>query len=194
MSAIPASRPRVIGVCASAGGPTALRELLAGLPAGFPTPVLVVQHIAIGFAEGLARLLDGDVALPVAIAQDGAPLLHGVWLAADDADMTVTPDLRIKLDHESAPARYRPSGDRLLASLALAVGDRAVGVVMSGMGRDGAEGTAAIKEGGGLALAQDEATARVYMMPGAAVEAGARPLPPGRIAEVLRDLDRAPAR
>ena len=98
MSAAPARASRVstrrgeaIGVCASTGGPAALAQLLGALPADFPLPLLVVQHIANGFVDGLVRMLDEAVALPVAAASDDAPLRPGVWLAPDDAHLTLTP-------------------------------------------------------------------------------------------------------
>jgi two-component system, chemotaxis family, protein-glutamate methylesterase/glutaminase len=192
MSVQPPSR--AIGVCASAGGPAALEQLLGALPADYAPPLLVVQHIADGFADGLARLLDSQIALPVALASDGAPLAPGVWLAPDDAHLTVTRARRIALDRETVVGRHRPSCDMLLDSLATVFRERAVGVVLTGMGRDGAHGAAALKAAGGLLLAQDEHTAPLYGMPGAAVAAGARALPPDQIAALLRGLDRAVSR
>jgi two-component system chemotaxis response regulator CheB len=187
-----ARRGEAIGVCASTGGPAALAELLGALPADFALPLLVVQHIANGFVDGLVRMLDGAVALPVAMARDDVPLRPGVWLAPDDAHLTLTPARRMKLDRHTVRGRHRPSADLLLESLADVLGAGAVAVVLTGMGRDGAEGTAAVQARGGLVLAQDEASSSIYGMPRAAVQAGARPLAPSAIADVLCRLSPAP--
>lgn len=181
------ARPRceAIGVVASTGGPAVLVELLGALPAGFPVPLLVVQHIANGFTEGLVRMLDDAVALPVALARDGAALGPGAWVAPADAHLTLTRARRAKLDGETVHGRHRPSGDLLLQSLAQVAGPAAAAVVLTGMGRDGAAGVAAIAERGGPAFAQDEASSSIWGMPRAAVEAGARPLTPGQISAAL---------
>lgn len=183
-------RREAIGVCSSTGGPAVLIEVLGALPAGFPLPVLVVQHIASGFIDGLVRMLDDAIPLPVAIAADGAPLGPGVWLAPEDAHLTITRSRRMRLDRETVRGRHRPSADLLLESLAAVLGDGAVAVVLTGMGRDGAEGAAAVAARGGLVLAQDEASSSIYGMPRAAVQAGARPLSPRAIAEALQELTR----
>ena len=193
----PAARPplartrphaEAIGVCSSTGGPAVLTEVLGALPADFPLPVLVVQHIASGFIDGLVRMLDDAIPLPVAIAADGAPLARGVWLAPEGAHLTVTRSRRLRLDRDTVRGRHRPSADLLLESLAAVLGDEAVAVVLTGMGRDGAQGAAAIAAHGGLVLAQDEASSSIYGMPRAAVQAGARSLSPRAIAEALREL------
>jgi two-component system chemotaxis response regulator CheB len=183
------ARPgEAIGICASTGGPAVLAEILGALPADFPLPLLVVQHIANGFVDGLVRMLDEAVALPVAIARDDAPLRPGVWLAPEDAHLTLTRARHTKLDHDTVRGRHRPSADLLLESLAEVLGRDAVAVVLTGMGRDGAEGARAIVGRGGLVLAQDEASSSIYGMPRAAVEAGARPLSPPAIADALCHL------
>jgi two-component system chemotaxis response regulator CheB len=182
---------RAIAMCASMGGPTALEQVLGALPADFAHPVLVVQHIASGFTDGLVQLLDASVALPVAVASHGAPLRAGVWVAPDDAHLTVADGRRLALDRRTVRGRHRPSADLLLESVAAVFGRDAVGVVLTGMGRDGARGAAAIKAAGGLLLAQDEASASIWSMPRAAVEQGARALAPPEIAATLRGLARA---
>jgi two-component system chemotaxis response regulator CheB len=183
---------RAIGICTSTGGPGVLVEILRALPADFVLPILVVQHIAAGFIDGLMRMLDDEVALPVAMAHDGAPLQPGVWLAPEDAHLTLAPSRHLALDRRTVAGPHRPSADLLLTSLAAVLGADAVAVVLTGMGRDGARGSAAIKAAGGLLLAQDEATSRIYGMSRAAVEAGARPLSPPQIAAALCEL--SPAR
>jgi two-component system, chemotaxis family, protein-glutamate methylesterase/glutaminase len=167
------TRPaRAIGVCSSMGGPHALLELLGSLPETFPLPVLIAQHITIGFADGLARWLDASVALPVQIGRAGETVTRGVWLAPDDAHMLLDPGGEIAL-RPGAPSDHNvPSGDVLLSSLAKTFGRDAVSVVLTGMGRDGAEGTAAVRAAGGLTIAQDEASSAIYGMPRAAAAAG----------------------
>jgi len=163
-------------------------ELLGALPADFPIPLLIVQHIANGFAEGLVRMLVEAVALPVALAHDDAPLGRGAWVAPADAHLTLTRARRTKLDGDTVHGRHRPSGDLLLQSLAEVAGAGATAVVLTGMGRDGAAGVAAIAERGGAVFAQDEASSSIWGMPRAAVEAGARALPPAEIAAALVQL------
>jgi two-component system chemotaxis response regulator CheB len=177
---------RAIGVCSSMGGPHALLELLGSLPGSFALPILIAQHITVGFAEGLARWLDSSVALPVQIAQAGDRIARGVWIAPDDAHMLLDEHGRIEL-RPGTPSDYTvPSGDVLLHSLAATLGRDAVSVVLTGMGRDGAEGTAVVRTAGGFAIAQDEATSAIYGMPRAAAEQGVdRVLPLTRIATEL---------
>jgi two-component system, chemotaxis family, protein-glutamate methylesterase/glutaminase len=179
---------RAIGICASTGGPSVLEEILGELPADFPLPLLVVQHISAGFIDGLARMLDERIALPVRIARDGAVAGPGAWLAPDGAHLMLGQSQRLRLDSETVNGRHRPSADVLLESLASTLGRDAVGVVLTGMGRDGSRGTAAVKAAGGLVLAQDETSSAIYGMPRAAVEAGARALSPAQIAAALQRL------
>jgi two-component system, chemotaxis family, protein-glutamate methylesterase/glutaminase len=164
---------RVIGICASAGGPAALEVLLAGLPADFPLPLLVVQHITNGFMDGLVRRLDQLSPLPVRTATDGQTAGPGVWFPPDDHHLVLDPGLRLRLDGETVVGSHRPSGDVLLQSMASAAGAGAVGVVLTGMGRDAARGVEAIVRAGGSAIAQDEQSSAVFGMPRAAAEAGA---------------------
>jgi two-component system chemotaxis response regulator CheB len=183
----------VIGICASTGGPHALVTILNALPASFPVPILVVQHIAPGFTEGLVNWLEGTVALPVGLAEDGAPLRAGVWVAPDDAHLLLRPSGRLALDRSNGASVHRPSADVLLRSIAESAGTRAVAVVLTGMGRDGGEGVAAITEAGGLTIAQDEPTSAVYGMPKTALERGAeRILPIHEIAGHLAHLRHRP--
>ncbi len=170
-AAAPGRPAGVIGLCASTGGPQALHALLAELPADFPIPLLAVQHIAGGFLEGLVRWLDGCVGLPVRIARQGSALAPGVTFAPDDAHLLLR-EGRLELDPSTVAGPHRPSGDVLLRSLS-ARGPDAVAVVLSGMGRDGVEGLAAVGRAGGLTIAQDEASSAVYGMPRVAAERGA---------------------
>ena len=182
-------RARAIGICSSMGGPHALLELLTSLPATFPVPILVAQHMAVGFADGFADWLDASVPLGVQIARAGKEITCGVWIAPDDAHLLLTADGRMALRRPTPAEPNAPSGDLLLTSLAATLGHDAVAVVLTGMGRDGALGTAAVKAAGGFTIAQDEATSAIYGMPRAAAEAGVdRVLPLGDIAGELRTL------
>lgn len=168
----PGATYRVLGIGASVGGPPALATILGRLPEDFPLPVLIVQHMAPGFGDGLAQWLDRSVPPPVALATDGAVLQPGIWMAPEDAHLRLEPTMRLSLDRETERGAHRPSLDVLFESLASAAGEGAVGVVLTGMGRDGAGGVRAIGEAGGLTIAQDEETSAVFGMPDAAIEAG----------------------
>jgi two-component system chemotaxis response regulator CheB len=180
---------RAIGIGTSTGGPPALAQVLGALPAGFPLPVLVVQHIASGFGPGLVSWLDREVALPVAFAEAGASAEPGVWFAPEDAHLGLDPRGRFLLDRQTVQGAHRPSVDMLFQSLAHSFRDAALGVVLTGMGRDGAEGVEALREAGGLVLAQDAESSVVFGMPRAAIEAGAdRVLPLSEIGPALSRL------
>ena len=186
---VPARRASVIGVCASVGGPQVLASLLGALPADYPIPVLVVQHIAAGFTDGLVRWLDQAVRVPVGVAVPGARASPGVWFAPEGAHLTLGASGRLSLDRRTVAGHHRPSGDVLLTSVAAAAGKAGVAVVLTGMGRDGAAGAAAVQRRGGLAIAQDEQSSAVFGMPKAAIDLGVTTvLSPGRIAACLLGL------
>jgi len=166
-------RASVIAVAASTGGPVALETVLSALPAGFAVPVLVVQHIATGFIDGLVDWLDDHTALPVGHAHDGSVAGPGAWFAPEGAHLVLDDDMRTRFDTQSVAGYHRPAADVLLSSVARVAGARAVSVVLTGMGSDGAEGTAAVRGAGGLTIAQDQASSVIYGMPRAAAEAGA---------------------
>jgi two-component system, chemotaxis family, protein-glutamate methylesterase/glutaminase len=179
-------RGGVVGMCASTGGPQALAAVLSAIPASYPLPILVVQHIAAGFIEGLARWLDGAIPLPVRLAEQGATALPGVTVAPEGAHLVIRSDGTLSLDRRSPAGLHRPSADVLLTSIAASSRSGAIGVVLTGMGRDGAAGLQLIREAGGLTIAQDEATSAVYGMPREAAKRGAELiLPVGDIAAVL---------
>jgi len=160
-----------IGLVASTGGPPALSVVLRSLPCDFPVPVLIAQHIAAGFTAGLTRWLSEVSALPLRAARDGEMAEPGrVYFAPDGCDLELAPDGRL---HTPRPEGIHcPSGNRLLQSLARSLGSAAAGVVMTGMGDDGAQGLLAIRQAGGAAFAQDEATSIVFGMPAAALACG----------------------
>jgi two-component system chemotaxis response regulator CheB len=187
-----ASAIDALGVVASTGGPPALAQFFAALPGDLPIPILVAQHIAGGFTDGLQRWLAKVSALPVSIAVDGeVPLQGRVYLAPDGCDLELV-DAHLRA--LPGDGLCSPSGDRLLASLARSYGQRACGIVLTGMGDDGAKGLLAIREAGGVALAQDEASCAVFGMPQAAHALGAATalLPLASLAELIVELSRRP--
>jgi two-component system chemotaxis response regulator CheB len=179
---------RAIGIGASTGGPPILEAILSGLPADFSLPVLVVQHMAPGFIEGFARWLGQKLPIEVGIAKEGDRATPGVWFAPDGAHLRLTKSMRFALgDEPEGP--HRPSVDVLLSSLAQSAGSDAVGVVLTGMGKDGAVGAAEIHRAGGIVIAQDEASSVVYGMPRAVAEDGADlVVAPAEIADALSGL------
>lgn len=163
-----------MGVVASTGGPAALAHLLGGLPGSFGAPILVVQHLAPGFTTRLATWLDGLSPLAVREARNGeVPEPGVVLLAPDERHLVVDTRGRATLVRGELVGGHRPSGTALLSSLARFAGAAAVGVVLTGMGRDGVEGLQAIREAGGDTFAQDEASSLIFGMPKAAQETGA---------------------
>jgi two-component system chemotaxis response regulator CheB len=187
-----AARPELVVVGASLGGPRALATLLRGLPATFPVPIAVVQHIADGFTEGLATWLSSESRLQVREAQDRDPLRPGRVLLAPTGRHLLVADGLVRLSDAPPVDTFKPSVTPLFLSAAAAYGARACGVLLTGMGRDGAEGLRAIKTAGGPTLAQDEATSAVFGMPRAAIELGAvdRVLPIDEIPRALVELTR----
>lgn len=179
MRAVAAERS-VVAICASTGGPLALAKVLADLPAGFRLPILLVQHMADGFLEGLIDWLGTRTALSVRVARDDALLRQGVWFAPEGAHLVVDERRRTVFDADSIAGYHRPAADMLFTSLAAAVGPGVVSVVLTGMGSDGADGTAAVRAAGGLTIAQDRETSAIFGMPRAAADQGAElilPLP-----------------
>jgi two-component system chemotaxis response regulator CheB len=191
---------RLVAVGASTGGPRALTELLRSLPAGFRPPLLCVQHIAASepFTEAFSDWLGGQTARDVAYARDWTPIesLAGrVVLAPPDRHLMVR-DGVVRLS--DAPPRHscRPSVDVLFESVAAECGDKAAGCLLTGMGRDGAEGLLRMRARGAVTFAQDEASCVVYGMPREAALLGAAGyvLPPPRIAARLAELQTAVSR
>jgi len=171
--AIPRENAPILGIVASTGGPRALGEFLGALPADFPAPILLVQHITRGFATHLTRWLDANSALNVVLAQNGQQIRVGsVYVAPTELQMELSSTGALKVYDGPAVAGYRPSGDVLLRSLARHAAPRAIGLVLSGMGQDGAFGMAALYRSGAVTLVQDEASSVVYSMPRAALGRG----------------------
>jgi len=187
-----ADPPELVVLGASLGGPRALAAILRGLPASFPVPLAVVQHIADGFTEGLAAWLDQETELKVAEAVDGAALRPGRVLLAPSGHHLVLSRGQVHLSDAPPVDTFKPSVTPLFASAARHYGRRACGVLLTGMGRDGAEGLKAIHDAGGTTLVQDQATSAVFGMPAAAIElkAADRVLPLEEIPRVLQELVR----
>ncbi|SOE64161.1 response regulator receiver modulated CheB methylesterase [Burkholderia sp. OK233] len=178
----------LVAIGASAGGPAALATLLAGLPKDFPAAIVIVQHVDAAFAAGMADWLNQQSTLPVRIASEGDRPQAGVALlaATDDHLHLKLPDV---LGYTNVPAEtpYRPSVDVFFHSVVARWPARAIGVLLTGMGRDGAIGLKAMRTKGYHTIAQDEATCAVYGMPkaAAALDAAAAILPLPRIAAAL---------
>lgn len=164
---------RVVGLVASTGGPAALLRILSALPGDLPVPILAVQHIALGFAPGLAEWLAASCKVKVRMAVHGEPLLPGtVYMPPDNHHLGVMEGMHVLVSQESPVGGFRPSGTFLFQSMARVAGASCMGVILTGMGTDGVEGLRAIRAAGGRILAQDEASSEVWGMPGAAVAAG----------------------
>jgi len=182
-------RFEMVGIGASTGGPTALRELLSGIPAGFPFPILVVQHITKGFTDGFVEWLRQHTPLDVRAANEEDRAAPGsVLIAPEGRQLEVLPDGAVRATSRKPRGVHLPSADALLSSLASAYGPKCIGILLTGMGSDGAEGLLDIRNAGGLTLAQDEETCVVFGMPREAVRRGAveKSMAPSSMAELLR--------
>jgi two-component system chemotaxis response regulator CheB len=190
----PLDRGSVVAIGTSTGGPRALASLLPALPKAFPAPVLVVQHMSAGFTASLAARLDKECGNRVKEAEQGEILEAGtIYLAPGDWHMEVAREggvVKVKLDQRPPILGVRPCVDLLFQSVAEVYGPKAVGVVLTGMGRDGAKGLKAMKAKAARTLAQDEATSVVYGMPRAAYASGAvdQVLPLGSLAAAIAEL------
>ncbi len=182
--------PAIVAIGASTGGPQTLLEILASLPAAFSPPILIVQHIAPTFTVNLIDWLRPYCALPIELACSGV-MLHrpGIYIAPGDRHLTVVGSTIVLTD--GPPLRsHRPAATILFQSVAAAYGSRAVGVLLTGMGEDGAVGLQDMHRAGGVTIAQDEATSVVFGMPAAAIKLGIVDyvLPPARITALLLEL------
>lgn len=193
----PEARPPVVALGASTGGPPALATILGDLPRDFPAAVLAVQHMAEGFVEGLARWLDEVCPLKVVVAADGERVAAGtVYLAPAGLNLTLRSSFRIELLEPPTAQFHVPGIDTTFISVAHVCRSRAVGVLLTGMGRDGALGLRTMRDAGAYTIGQDEATSVVWGMPAAAqqVDGVDRELPLGAIAaEIIGAVSRVDA-
>jgi two-component system, chemotaxis family, protein-glutamate methylesterase/glutaminase len=186
---LPGALPRVCVIAVSTGGPAALSEVIPALPAELRLAVVVVQHMPAGFTGALAERLDAASRVSVREAQPGdRPLAGGVLIAPGDRHLEFDDRGMVVLGDGPQVHGCRPAADVTMASAAKVYGRRALAMVMTGMGKDGAAGALAIKHAEGKTCAQDQATSVIYGMPKAAVEAGAidEVLPLGELATWLR--------
>jgi two-component system response regulator WspF len=181
----------LIAIGASAGGPPAVAHVLRDLPPDLRAAVLVVQHVDSEFVESMADWFDSQATFAVSVAREGiVPEAGHVYVAAGDSHLVVRASGTLGCDREPADALYRPSADVLFDSVAANWRATSVGVVLSGMGRDGAAGLGRLRATGARTIAQDEASSAVYGMPRAAAESSAATdiLPLDRIAPFISDL------
>jgi len=182
---------KMLGIVCSTGGPSALVQLLGALRPDFPLPMLLVQHMTASFVQGFAAWLESVCPFPVTVVNSGyIPVAGSVHLAPADRHVRLDAG-QLWLDDEEPVSFHRPSGTVLFQSMAQHLGAAALGVLLTGMGDDGASGLLDIRKSGGHTIAEDESTAVVYGMPAAAVRRGgvceSLPLPRigARILELL---------
>jgi two-component system chemotaxis response regulator CheB len=182
---------QLIAIGASTGGPQVLQKILSRFPRDLSVPVLIVQHIAIGFVEGFADWLGGSVLLPIHVAVQGEKLLPGhCYIAPDKYHMGVGHNLKIILDNTESKNCPQPSVAYLFHSVTEVLGSHAIGVLLTGMGRDGAAELKEMKNKGAITFVQNEESSVVFGMPGEAVklDAATYVLSPEEIADSLSAL------
>jgi len=181
---------RVVAIAASTGGPQAIHYILSHLPATFPTPIVITQHIAEGFTQGMVDWLNSSTPLSVMVAANGDRLAAGnVYVNPAEHSMRITAQGMIILGDKVVGQLYNPSCNILLTSIAASHQGLAIGLILSGMGDDGAAGMQAIKKAGGITFAQDAKSSVIYGMNRIAVERGSinRTLP---LSEIPAELSR----
>jgi two-component system response regulator WspF len=170
--AVPAPQAHAQGLLvigASAGGPAALAQLLSGIAPGFPAGIVLVQHVDASFAAGMADWLNEQARLPVRLVREGEQPAPGqILLAGTDDHLRLLADGTLRYAEDPKESLYRPSIDVFFHSVAQHWRGRAAGVLLTGMGQDGARGLRALRERGWLTIAQDQASSAVYGMPKAA--------------------------
>jgi two-component system, chemotaxis family, protein-glutamate methylesterase/glutaminase len=182
------ANPKVVAIGASTGGPVVINTILSNLPKDFPLPVLIVQHMATGFIHGFAEWLGFSSPLPVHIASNNEFMLSGhVYIAPDSFQMLVAAGNRIVLTTKSLGIGQCPSVASLFHSVAGIYGKNSIGILLTGMGDDGANDLKLMKSKGAVTIAQDQESSIIFGMPGEAVKLGAATyvLPPDRIVEYL---------
>ncbi|NJL37763.1 MAG: chemotaxis-specific protein-glutamate methyltransferase CheB [Leptolyngbyaceae cyanobacterium RM1_406_9] len=184
-------KPKIVVVGASTGGPQALYDVFTQLPHDFPLPIICIQHICLGFLQGLIDWLANSCPLPIQIAQPGEmPKPGKIYFPPEQRHLELDNRGRFVCSDALPLGGHRPSVTVTFVSVAKTYGKSAVGILLTGMGRDGADGMQAIAEAGGFTIAQDEATSVVFGMPKEAINLGAakQVLPIQAIAPVLLSL------
>lgn len=165
---------KICAIAASTGGPKVLATILAMLPVGLPCPVLIAQHIADGFAIGMIEWLSSLCELPVRLARDGElPQAGTIYLSPSERNLSLNSKRQIVLLERAPQEIYHPTCDVLLNSVARVYGADAIGVILTGMGNDGAAGMASLHAAGAATIAQDEASSVIFGMNKIAIECGA---------------------
>ncbi|MBA4396273.1 MAG: chemotaxis response regulator protein-glutamate methylesterase [Syntrophus sp. (in: bacteria)] len=188
---MPAREIKVVAIGASVGGPIALQTILAAIPSDFHAPIVIVQHISAGFTQGLVEWLSMTSAIPVRLGRHGEKILPGhAYVAPEHCQMRVMKDGVISLREDAPQEGLRPSVSCLFRSIADVYGKNAAGVLLTGMGRDGAQELKLMKDNGAVTIVQNEETSVVFGMPGEAVRIGgaAYVLPLEDIAQMLEGL------
>jgi two-component system chemotaxis response regulator CheB len=168
-----ASKIELIAIGASTGGPKVLQQILSKLPKDFQIPIVITQHIAAGFTQGLVEWLSETCALSIGLACHGEPLLPShVYIAPNDFQMGVTPGKTIILRKAPPEHNLRPSVSFLFRSVTAALGKHAMGILLTGMGKDGAAAMQEMHDNGLLTIAQDKLSSTIHGMPGEAIRLG----------------------
>jgi len=187
----PTAKTELVAIGSSTGGPAALHKVLTGLPASFPVPIVIVQHISFGFVSGLADWLNDACQIQVKVGEQGERLKPGVaYIAPDDHHLQVDRFGKINLSKSDPVGGFRPSVTPLFQSVAYAYGPAALGVILTGMGSDGAAGMQQMRQSGSTTLAQDEASCVVFGMPKEAIALGAvqHVIPLDKMAPMIQSL------
>jgi two-component system chemotaxis response regulator CheB len=182
---------QLVAIGASTGGPIALQKIISQLPKDFPVPVVIVQHISEGFIYGFTEWLNGSSSVPIHVAENDEYLLPGhVYIAPDGHQIAVTGGNRVVLRQEKPENGLRPSVSYLFRSVAKSFGHRAIGILLTGMGKDGAKELKQMKEGGAITIVQEKDSCVIFGMPGEAIklDAATYVFPPEKIAEALISL------
>ena len=180
---------QLIAIGASTGGPVVLQKILSELPKNIPVPILIVQHIAKEFIKGFRDWLSNTSMIPLTIAKDGEQLYPGIgYIAPDDFQMGIKAGLKILLS-KPAHSGLCPSVDFLFHSVSEVLGGNAIGILLTGMGKDGAKELKSMRDKGAITIAQDEASCVVYGMPAEAVKIDAvdHVLSPDKIIEFINE-------
>lgn len=171
----PPRHPELVAIASSTGGPVALQELIPALPANFPVPIMLVQHMPAGFTSSFAARLNERSKLTVVEAEDGMPVKKGMVVIAPGGYHLIAEKKNMSLIcrlTETAPVRsVRPAADVLFASIADAVGGSVIALILTGMGKDGLDGTRALRAKGAYVMAEAKETCVIYGMPGAVIDA-----------------------